>query len=819
METERFRRSEEIFHRALELAAAEREEFVRRECGTDLELRQGVEALLVAADQQPDFLEPATEEMPAQIGNCRLIRELGRGGMGRVYLAQQENAGFRRPVAVKLLRPEAGGVLFLRRFQAEQQILAGLEHPGIARLYDGGTTPEGVPYLVMEVVEGRTLLEDCTARGLDMRQRLELFAKVCAAVQYAHQHLVVHRDLKPSNILVTPAGEPKLLDFGIAKLLQAETGGEPAEATVTTLRMMTPAYASPEQIRGERVTTATDIYSLGVVLYELLTGVRPYGADSTSGPELEHAVLEQQPAKPSTAARAAGTTSTGALRGDLDTIVLKALAKEQSRRYATAADLADDLHRHLVGLPVRARPDARSYRLRKFLRRHRVGVGVAALAAAGLIGGATLAVVGFVRASRARAAAAEDAETARQVSEFMVGLFKISDPGEARGNAVTARELLDRGAESIDQELADQPAVRARLLRVMGRAYGELGLFAPEILAFEREIDAQTRLHGADSAEAAAALTLLSKAKREAGAYTEARDLAQRAMTIQEQRLGPRHRDLADTLSQLGVAHWYLGDLAAARQALERALAIKEGELGPDHPDLVGILNNVAILRWQLDDTAGARPLYQRALDILRSQHGDDHPDVARTLNNLAILEQQAGNVKLSRSLHERALAARRRLLAPDHPEIAESLNNRGEAARADGDLQFARQSFLDALVIREKTLGPDHPDVASSLLNLGLTLNEIGEDAEARPMLERSLAIFTAALGADHYNVALPLGGLAELDRRAGDLSAAWRKIQRALELSEKGLGPDHPQTVDLRKQHNALQATMAGSASRPAG
>ena len=854
MDAPRWHRVKGVFQGALDLPAEERPGYLAASCGDDLELRREVERLLALHSDAGDFLEmpplaravgeAATEaETPATIGAYRVLREIGRGGMGTVYLAEQETESFRRQVALKVVQPSLASGHFVRRFQAERQILASLEHPGIARLYDAGTAEGGLPFLVMEHVDGEDLLTYCDARTLGVTERLQLFVRVCAAVQYAHQHLVVHRDLKPSNILVTAEGEPKLLDFGIAKLLQPQlAGGAPAE-TVAGVRLMTPSYASPEQVRGLPVTTATDVYSLGVVLYQLLAGRMPYRLPTGARHEVERAVIEEEPERPSAVAGRGDSAPAGAargvsprrlsalLRGDLDRIVAKALAKEPERRYATAAELAEDVRRHLAGFPVRARPDRLGYRARKFLARHRVAVAAAAVAALSLLAGAAVALWQAAEARRAELAARNaevaaraDAETAERVSEFLVELFAISDPGEARGNAVTARELLDRGAARIEEQLAGQPAVRARLLRVIGRAYGELGLYETEVKALEQALAAQAGLHGPQSPEAAAVLTMLAKAQMDRGSYAEGRDLAARALAIQERALGPEHLELADTLSQLGIAHWYLGDLVRARQVLERSLAMRERLLGPAHGDLGGILNNVAILRAQEGDTEGARRLYERALEIFQRDLGEDHPNVARTLNNLAIVYHEgAGDLARARALHERALAARRKLLAPDHPEIAESLNNLGHVLLDMGELAAAREALAAALEIREKALGSEHHHVATTQLNLGMTLTALGETAAARPLLERALAAFERAPGADQYPVALALAALAELEHRAGDAAAAERHFERALAVVAGSRGADHAETARMRARYAALlrdqgRGAEAAALERPA-
>jgi len=843
----RWQRLEELFSAAIEQEPSRRAAFVAEAAGEDGDLREEVLAMLAAHDQTAvDGLEAwlAAQVAPSPegglegttIGTYRLLTRLGEGGMGQVFLAERADGQFQQAVALKVLRAGRDDPAWVARFRTEREILARLEHPNVARLLDGGVTERGLPYLVMEVVRGEPVTDHCDRLRLGVRERLRLFQDICRAAQYAHQNLIVHRDLKPSNILVNERGEVKLLDFGIAKILAAGDPGLTPAATYTAAMAMTPAYASPEQLQGAPVTTATDVYALGLLLYELLTGCRGQEVDGLAPAELVRRIGEVDPPPPSAVALDAGPDVAGTkrradvrgglsperlgrlLRGDLDTIVARAIHKDALRRYPSAEQLADDLESYLMGRPVRARPDTFGYRSRKFLARHRVGFAAAALALAALVAGLALATLGLVRARRAEAETRSEAEAARRVSDFLADLFKINEPGEARGNAVTARELLDRGAVRIEEELAADPAVRGRLLHAIGKAYGELGLYDPALVAHEKERAAQVAAHGPRHAEVAGALIALANAHMAKGSYEKTRDLAQQALSIQQSAGGPETLQLASTLSQLGLAHWYLGNLLEARRLLERSLAMKERLLGPDDAQLGGILNNVAILHWQEGNTAAARPLYERALGIFVKEHGEDHPAVAHTLNNLALVYEQERDYRQARVCHERALAIRRKILAPDHPDIAESLNNLGNVQRVAGELQAARDAFEAALAIRRRALGPEHPHVAATLNNLGITLAALGHPEEARPLLESSLAIFTKALGPEHPQVCFPMAGLAELDHRAGDLPRAEEEFRRALAIGEKGLGKDHPELAEILRPYAALLRELGRNAEAAA-
>src|SRR5262245_8366923 len=480
-----------IFGEALERPAAERRAFLDAACASAPELRAEAESLLAAHEQAGGFLDEidtareaalldatAEPEPPEgrRVGPYRLLREVGRGGMGVVYLAERVEGGFEQRAAIKLVKRGMDTDAILRRFLRERQILAGLEHASVARLLDGGVTDDGHPYFAMEYVDGEPLTVYCENRQLGIEARLRLFEEACRAVQHAHGKLVVHRDLKPSNMLVTGEGRLKLLDFEIAKLLTEDDDATAITLTQVGTRVLTPDYAAPEQVRGEPVTTATDVYALGVVLYELLAGRLPHGGERRSLGEMARAICEEEPRAPSMAA-AAQPRRARELRGDLDTVVLKALSKEPSRRYASAEALAEDIRRFLSGHPVRARRDTVGYVVTKFVRRHKVGVAAATVAVLSLLLGLAGTAWQAAVAARERDRARLEAERAEKVKEFLVGLFKASDPAESTGEAITARELMDRGAERIEKELAGHPSLQAELFEIVAGISHELGRY------------------------------------------------------------------------------------------------------------------------------------------------------------------------------------------------------------------------------------------------------------------------------------------------------------------------------------------------------
>ncbi|MEZ5293509.1 MAG: serine/threonine-protein kinase [Vicinamibacterales bacterium] len=763
---------------------------------------------------QLDDARPA----PARIGPWRVVRTLGRGGMGVVYLGERQADDVVLRAAIKVVAGLGHGADIARRFRAERRILASLDHPGIARLIDGGTTDDGLPYVALEFVEGVPLTDYARAHRLDVRARLALFRQVCDAVAFAHGRLVVHRDLKPGNVLVTADGAAKLLDFGIAKVLAIDGDESAGPATVTAQGWMTPAYASPEQLRGEPTTTVSDVYSLGLMLYELLVDAAaiPRGANPVDAAKVK---LEGAIPKPSTAVVRASGEGAGrtpaerarlarTLRGDLDTIVLAALAVEPARRYASVTALADEIDRYASGQPVRARADSVGYRAVKFVGRNRWAVALGTLAAAAMVVGLVASLLGQQRAERAEAEARRSAATADRVSEFMVGLFNVSDPGEARGNAVTARELLDAGATRIARELAGEPDVRARLDTVMARAYGELGLYERQRAILQLELDDAKTRFGEASPQALALMTKLAVPLMRLGRHTDALPLVTAAVTGFESAQPPNPLELGRALTQLATAQWRLGDLPAAKATSTRAIAITASAPDRTDADAIASVTSGAIVRWMAGEYDEARPMYERLLALSMAAYGEDSPSTANVLNNLAILEDEAKRPDAARRTHERALAIRRRILAQDHPDIAETLNGLGVVEQGSGRHAEARAHLEEALTIRMKAFGERNEMVATTEYNLGLAMTGLGDAARARALFEHARSTFVAVLGPAHPYVSYPVEGLGRLERTLGRRAEAERLLAEALALRDAAFGAAHPAVVALRRELDDLRA-----------
>ena len=797
---DRFRRVDDIFDAALDLPADQQAAFVERESAGDHALRSEVLGLIRAYHHADLLEEPAARvaaplldaaaaaagPVPERIGAFRVVREIGRGGMGRVFLGERADGGFEQRVAIKLILDGTPGVL--RRFIEERRILARLEHPGIARLVDGGLTPGGLPYFAMELIEGEPIDRWCEGRDLPLDARLDLFARVCDAVTFAHHRLVIHRDLKPSNILVSAAGDPKLLDFGIAKLL-----GPSAEAdlTRTGFSAMTPEFAAPEQIRGQPVGTTTDVYALGVLLYLLLTGERPYDLANRTPAEVERIVCEDPPPKASTRAPAAWRRT---LRGDLDLIVAAALQKEEHRRYQSPAELADDLRRWRQGHPIHARPDRAGYRLRKFIGRHRAVVAAGALVVGGLAAAAS-------REGVLRGRAEAEARKAQEVERYLVRVFNVADPNawdEPEGGSVTARELLDRGARRIDSTLAAEPEAQAELRGVLGRVYTSLGLYAEATPLLERTVEQRTRLYGPDDERVAESLDLLGVALTQQSRYDEAEPLLRRALELRRRHLGAAHLATAESLEHLATLLEERGRYDDAEPLYREVLAVRRSVAGDSTVEVANAIGNLGLLLYRKGIFAEAESLHRRALDIELGRLGENHPVTAASMQNLAQTLQTRGKLEEALSYHRRALEAKRRALGDAHPSVTLSKNNLANLlTRQLGRLDEGEALAREALAGDRKTFGESHSYVAASLANLGIILRMQGRLAEADSTLHRALAINRQVFGEHHERIASNLNALSLTRYAMGDGPGAIDYMRRSLAEYRRTVGDAHRSTT----------------------
>ncbi|HXU33110.1 MAG TPA: serine/threonine-protein kinase [Thermoanaerobaculia bacterium] len=805
-----------LFAEALDRPTAERPVFLEAACAGDTALRGEVEQLLAADAEGRGFLERPPDELlrltlddpeeSGHLGPYRLLRKIGSGGMGTVYLARREDEHFRRDVAIKFLRFGLAGTQAFHRFVAERQILARLEHPNIARLYDGGSTDDGRPYLVMERVEGLPLDLYCDRHRLTIDQRLVLFQKICAAVQYAHQNLLVHRDLKPANILITPEGEPKLLDFGIAKQLAPEED-DVLLRTRIGLRLLTPRYASPEQIRGEAITTASDVYSLGVLLYELLSGRSPYPASALPQYEIERAICEEEPERPSLAVSRPEPPSLAEiaaarrlrpqalvhrLSGDLDNIVLMALRKQPRRRYGSASQLSLDLERHLGNLPVTARSDTLRYRTRKFARRHRAAV--AATAAVILV------AAGFVASLIAqRRRLGEERDKARYALSFLVDTFKQADPYQTKGEKLTARDILDQGADRVSREVAGQPDVQAAVMDAIGEVNLGLGRYAEAEPLLVRSLALRRQAPGPDSLDVADSLEHLAELRNERSDRTGAEKLLREALAIR--RLYPGDNDLAvaRTLNRLGanlVDRGVSPEAAPAIEAIHReALTIARRVERPEGLTVVETFFALAHLQQAKGSYAEAESLFREGLAVERKALGDRDPRLYRDQAELGGILLDAGKLKEAEVVLRPCLARQRTILSGAHPDLVTTLDSLAVVLDQQGRHVEAEPLHRELLPLVSAQYGPAHWRVAAAQVNLASNLEGQGKgQGEAIHLYEQALEIRRRTLGEKDWQVGQVLLLLAQLYRYDKKFPKALGLALEAHAILETGEGPDHP-------------------------
>ena len=714
----------QLLDQALELPANERLAWVSQLPAAHDALKPHLRDLLSRADQiedsnflgsLPRFMLPQeassfgdrTLESGLLIGPYRLLRELGRGGMGSVWLAERVDGQLTRQVALKLPHGAWPHAHLAERLQRERDILATLEHPNIARLYDAGLTAEGQPYLALEYIEGQPIDEFCrTTRRLDVKARVRLVLQVARAVAYAHGKLVLHRDLKPANILVTADGAVRLLDFGIAKLL-AEGQTQETHFTQVAGRALSPDYASPEQIRGDPLSVTSDIYSLGVVVYELLAGARPYRLKRNSRGELEEAILFADPRRPSEAGKVADRR---ALRGDLDTIVMRALKKTPTDRYPTVHALIDDLERHLDGRPVSARPDTLRYRAVKFVRRHRFAAIAAALLLATLLAGTVGTTVGMLRARQAEGAARNEAATAERYSTFLVNMFEATTPGQSKGGEISARELLNRGVIRIRKEFANEPLPQARLLATIGWAYTRQGLYAEARPIFDESV-------------------------------TLARGIGEKGKV-----------ELAQALLRRGELERKLNNRRKAESDQREALAILEHAYGPNDVRLAPATAELGLLFSKTDPEQAIR-FSRRSYELLVAAHGEADGDAAVLLQNIGSMQVRARHYREGKQALERALPHLKQYFGEQDPHIGAVLCNLADVYRSLGEYERAVASAQSALEIDSAVSGAAHPDVGIDWLKLARSTDKIDNTPLALEQTERAVDIFS-----QHFPLVHPL-------------------------------------------------------------
>jgi non-specific serine/threonine protein kinase/serine/threonine-protein kinase len=816
---EQWEKIKEIVGGALELDASRRPAFLDEVCSGDDKLRAEVESLLSAHAEAGDLSESAfrtevfdTPSVSKVLGPFRLVKKLGEGGMGQVWLAEQ-TVPVRRTVALKLIKAGMYDDSALRRFQSERQSLAIMDHPAIAKVFDAGATPDGQPYFAMEYVPGVSITSYCDEKKLKIRDRLELFIRACEGVQHAHQKAIIHRDLKPANILVVEVDGkpmPRIIDFGLAKTITPYLSGESMN-TLAGSFVGTPGYMSPEQTDPgvQDVDTRTDVYSLGVVLYELLTGFLPFDAAQWKKLPLEEllrCLREEDPPLPSTKvsttldasasnAQARGTEPpqlVSTLRGDLDWITLKALDKDRNRRYGTPSEIVADIQRYLKNEPILARPASAGYRLQKYVRRHRAAVSIAAGLFLLLTGFAVLQAVQLRRITRER-------DRADRVAQFMTNMFTVSNPSEARGNTITAREILDKASKDINTGLSQDLELQASMLDLMGRVYGHLGLYAKAQELLSPALDIRRRVLGPRNPDTLWSMVNLGNALSDQAKFPEADKLYQEVIDTGRRVGPPARRRVIAAMNNLALNLMDEGRVADAEKMQRDVVETQRRSLGPEAADTLTSISNLALTVRSQGHFADAVNLDRQVLEARRRTLGSDHPDTLRSAANLTLdLIDEQGHDAEAEQLIRPTLDAQRRIVGPEHPDTLVSMDALSNALSQQKKYAEAEAVTRQELEILNRTRGPEHPRTLRAISNLATVLDQEGNHAEAARQFRELWAIQSHVRGPEHPDTLLSETNLAAALLGAKQLDEAEKLARNALAVEHRTLGDENPLTLD---------------------
>jgi eukaryotic-like serine/threonine-protein kinase len=824
MEPERWAAIESLYHAALERAPAERSLWLRQACGEDALLLGEVESLLACAGANlsnpearpelenlwdhiagdPDTGAPALNSavaagaeaasapaevptaLPSTIGRYRIIRLLGEGGMGVVYEAEQEQP--RRTVALKVIKSGLGDPKLVRRFEQESLALGRLQHPGIAQIYEAGTAESGFgpqPFFAMEFIRGESLLQHANAHELSIRQRLELMGKICEAVHHAHQRGIIHRDLKPGNILVDEAGQPKILDFGVARATDSDA--HVTRQTDLGQLVGTLAYMSPEQVLADplEVDTRSDVYALGVILYELLAGRLPYKVS----PKLHEAVQTIRVEEPRPL-----SAFNRACHGDLETIVGKALEKDKVRRYASAAELAADIRRYLQDEPIMARPASATYQLKKFARRHKALVlGVAAVF--------IVLVAGIIVSTREAARANAESATSRAISDFLqndllaqASAATQSGPNTKPDPDLKVRTALDRAAARITGRFDRQPEVEAAIRDTIGQTYADLGLYAEARTQLERALNLRQRALGEKNRETLKTMGRLARIVYLQGKYPEAETLLSHILEIQRRALGTEDPDTLRSMLMLATVYWAEGKYRQAEALHGKTLEIGRRVLGPQNPDTLKSMNNLAVDYLEQAKYAQAEALFSQTLEIKRRVLGPEHPDTLRSMDNLATVYAHEGKYTQAEALYSRALAIQRRVLGPEHPSTPMTMMGLAIVYYDQAKYAQAEALFSQTLEVQRHSLGREHPEALMSMMTLANVYCAEGKLAQALALVRQTLEVQRRVLGPEHRYTLLSIDNLAGTYAAQGEYNEAEALYSQNLDTERRVLGAEHP-------------------------
>ncbi len=818
---------ETIIDEVLALPVEKRENYIRERCKGNDELKNEVNLLLASITESEGWLENPEEykaglfeeasddlaSLPTDhittgstIGSYIIKEKIGEGGMGSVFRAERAGKDFTHEVAVKIIQKHRATKENIQRFRKEQQILANLKHPGIARLYDGGVTEEGFPFIIMEYVDGSPITTYCSEQNCSVAERIELFKKVLSAVQYAHENLTIHRDLKPDNILVDRQGNVKILDFGISKLLEDDD----IDLTRTNAQVLTLRYASPEQIKNGVITTASDIYSLGIILYKLLTGKEPFDLDDLTRYQVEKVIVENEPSTPSSIVEGSLKAK---LKGDIDAILMKAIRKEPESRYRTANDFINDLNRYFEGLPVTAREDSFRYRANKFMRRHKQGVAV--FSAIVLL---ISALVGFYtwRITQERNQAQLEAEKSRQITEYIKEIFRVNDPTEAQIEArdLNAIQLLNNGLERVNN-LESQPAIQSELMIVISDVFYGIGEYQTADSLLQASLSIQKQLYGESSPETARTYHNLGIVKRKQGQLDEAIEHGEIALDFFTKAPDTDYTLLADVTAELANNYEQKGNADKALALFNQSLSYYNNKTISrlDSQNVASTSRSLGRLLAKQGDYQKAEELLQNTYQINKEFYGNTNLKVAYSANDLGTFYVNINKYEEAYSLFEESIRIKKKFLEENHPSFASTYNNMAVLQERMGNFVAAESLYNQTLSLVKVAFGQRHPATVATLSNMGSLERRRGNFARSESLYTEVLKLDQQIFGEQHRYVGTDLYNIANIKHLTGNLHTADSLFNESALILKATLPPSHPDLIKTMIDHGKLALDLEDS------